>query len=63
MAICFNCDMEVTVKADGRPVAIERCPICGSHLCTCPEEPEEADDHLPGCPYAERRRAANEKEE
>ena len=48
MAVCLSCDMEVEVKADGRPVRIGRCPICAGRLCTCSGEGN--DGHQADCP-------------
>lgn len=55
-ATCFDCNMEITTKVDGRELRIECCPICGAWVCTCPDEGESG--HKPGCPFGDHQAAA-----
>jgi hypothetical protein len=48
-SVCLNCNMEVATWIDDCPVPLDRCPICGSWLCTCPGDSE--DGHQPECPF------------
>lgn len=55
-ATCLDCNMEVSLKADGQPLAVDRCPICGSWLCTCPDAGD--DGHRLDCPLGKSLAAA-----